>query len=118
MRKRNDVHSRSVEAVIIFTTTPTKADAKRIAKKLVAKRLAACTSILPAVESVFRWEEKITTESESLVMVKTRRSLFEAVAGEIDKLHPYEVPEIIAVTVSEGSSKYLKWIRENTGKRR
>jgi periplasmic divalent cation tolerance protein len=112
-----DVHSHGVETIAIFTTTPTKADARRIVRELISSRLAACASILPRVESVFRWKGKINNEPEFLVIVKTQRSFFRDVAKQIEKLHPYEVPEIIALPVSNGSSKYLKWVKENTSKR-
>ena len=84
----------------------------------MVKKLAACVSILPEIESVFKWNGEVNDESECLVIVKTRRSLFNTVAGRIEKLHPYDVPEIIAFIASEGSSKYLKWIKESTKKRR
>jgi periplasmic divalent cation tolerance protein len=112
-----NVSSHEVETIVIFTTTPTKADARKIVKELVSNRLAACASILPGLESVFRWKGKVNIEPEFLVIVKTRRNLFEEVAKQIEKLHPYDVPEIIALTVSNGSSKYLKWVEENTNKR-
>ncbi|MEM3736940.1 MAG: divalent-cation tolerance protein CutA [Candidatus Bathyarchaeia archaeon] len=100
----------SLEYVTIFTTAPTLEDCERIACALVEERLAACVSIIPNVKSVYWWEGKVDRMSEHIVMIKTVRDLFVAVKDRIRQLHPYRVPEVIAVPVATGSEEYLEWL--------
>jgi len=96
--------------IIILMTAPSKGEARRIASALVRKKLAACGNIIAGVESLFRWKSKIEKAREVLVLLKTKTSLFGDVVSEIERLHSYEVPEIIAVPIAAGNEKYLKWI--------
>lgn len=98
----------------VVTTTPTKEDARRIADRLVEKRLAACVQIVGPIASVYRWRGKIESTEEWQCHVKTRGALREAVEREIRANHPYEVPEIAALPVVAGNADYLAWIDEQT----
>ncbi|HLG22759.1 MAG TPA: divalent-cation tolerance protein CutA [Candidatus Manganitrophaceae bacterium] len=100
--------------VVVFVTTSSKEEGEKIGRYLVENRLAACANILPGVTSIFSWEGKICREEESLVVLKTKRELFQRLAEEVRKLHSYSVPEIIAIPLVEGASSYLEWIRKNT----
>ena len=84
--------------------------AQLIAQTLIEEQLAACVNILPHVTSVYRWQGKIEQDQESLLLIKTRSDRFTKLQETIKKLHPYELPELIAVAVSDGSDDYLRWI--------
>lgn len=89
-------------------------EARQIARHLVEKRLAACASIIPWVESIFYWNDQIDTCQESKVIFKTRKELFEAVKNEILKNTKYEVPEILALPILDGNREYLDWVSRQT----
>lgn len=95
-------------------TTPTFKEARAIGKKLVEEKLAACANIIPRVESVFFWQGRIRQERESLMVIKTQRSVFGRLMKRVKSLHRYSVPEIIALPITRGSKEYLQWIRETT----
>jgi periplasmic divalent cation tolerance protein len=96
----------------VSTTTESKEDAQKIAQYLVEQKLAACVQITGPIESTYRWKSKVETACEWLCLIKTRDNLFEKVQEAIKKLHPYEIPEIIAVPIIEGSREYLKWLND------
>lgn len=98
----------------ISTTTETKEQAQKIAKYLVEQKLAACVQISGPIESTYRWKGNVETASECLCLIKTRKTLFKKVEAAINKLHPYETPEIIAVPIIKGSKEYLNWLDEET----
>ncbi len=100
--------------VMVLVTVPDPKVAGTIAHALVEERLAACVNVLPAVRSIYAWKGEICNEGELLCMIKTRRNLFPAIRERVLDLHPYEVPEIIALPLVEGSESYLDWIAENT----
>ncbi len=100
--------------LIVHCSCPDRETADRIASDLVEKRLAACVSILPSVRSVYRWKGEIQRDEEALLIAKTRRERLEALESRIVELHPYELPEILAVEAAGGSEGYLAWIREET----
>jgi len=100
----------------IRTTTEKRADAERIASALVKKRLAACAQIVGPIKSTYWWKGKIETAREYMCVIKTRRSLYKKVEKAIKALHPYETPEIIALPIVAGSTAYLKWLCEETGR--
>jgi periplasmic divalent cation tolerance protein len=93
-----------------ITTTETKADAQAIANALVEKRLAGCVQIVGPITSTYWWEGKIETAEEWLCVVKSRRDLYEDLEKAIREVHPYDVPEILAVPVTAGSKPYLEWL--------
>jgi periplasmic divalent cation tolerance protein len=100
--------------VVVFVTAPSAEVAANLAKALVAEKIVACVNIVPGLRSIYAWEGKVCDESEVLCVLKTRRSLFWAIRERITALHPYQVPEIIAVPLVEGSTPYLAWLRSET----
>jgi len=101
--------------IVIYITAPDEDEAARIARALVEARLAACVNILRNVRSIYTWQGNIEDDSEVLMVVKTKRNLFDTLSAKVKELHSYDVPEIIALPVVEGSEEYLKWLRESTG---
>ncbi|WP_456404980.1 divalent-cation tolerance protein CutA [Hydrogenimonas sp.] len=95
---------------LVLVTASSMAEAERIAKKVVEKRLAACVNIIPKVRSVYRWEGEVMVEKEALLIVKTTKKSLPKLEKAVKKLHSYEVPEFIAVKIDEGSDDYLKWL--------
>jgi periplasmic divalent cation tolerance protein len=103
-----------IDALQIVTTTGTKADAEKIARGLVERRLAACVQVGGPITSCYRWEGKIEMGEEWLCTVKTRHDLYPQVEAAIKELHPYQTPEILATHVVEGSREYLEWLAAET----
>ena len=103
----------SERILLALSTFPDRGTAQRIANQLVTERFAACANILPAVESIYRWKEKVETENETLVFFKLREDRQSAFQDKLRSLHPYEVPEIIFVPISDGLPEYLRWVVEN-----
>jgi len=102
------------EFALVLVTTGSQEEAERMARALVDSRMAACVNIVPGLRSVYRWEGKIWDEGEFLLLIKTRMALFRQVEGKIKQIHSYEVPEIIAIPIIQGSETYLNWLREST----
>ena len=101
--------------VEITTTTASRDDARRIARTLVEKRLAACVQIRGPIESTYRWQGNVETAEEWQCVAKTRRDLFGEVERAIRELHPYDVPEILAVEIIATSEAYARWLEEGLG---
>lgn len=99
------------EYIQVLTTVEHKADAKKIAKILVEKRLAACVQIIGPLTSYFHWQDKLDSAVEYLCLIKSRDELFEQLETEITHLHPYEVPEILATPITHGNKDYLDWLK-------
>lgn len=99
---------------LVFITCPEK-DSRKIADKLIDKRLAACVNILET-KSIYIWEGKKVEENEALIIAKTRSELFDEVKQEVKSVHPYKVPEIIMINVDSGNVDYLRWIDDSTSK--
>jgi periplasmic divalent cation tolerance protein len=95
-------------------TTGREQEARSIARQLVDERLAACVNIVGPIRSVYRWRDGIEDESEFLLLIKTRASLFTRVERRVIELHSYEVPELLAIAPSGGSAAYLGWLLEST----
>ncbi len=102
------------EVLLVFTNLPDRATAERIADALVTKNLAACVNVLAACASVYRWQGKIEHASEVPLLIKTTRATYPQLESTLRKLHPYEVPEIIALPVSAGLPEYLNWVAQET----
>jgi len=104
------------EHIIVLCTCPDDAAATIIADRLVAERYAACVNIVPGIMSVFQWKDGIEHDDELLLIIKTRQDCYLALESLIQELHPYELPEIIAVSIERGLNEYLEWINQSTGK--
>jgi periplasmic divalent cation tolerance protein len=110
--------AKKVDAILVLVTCKSKAEARRIATALVKKRLAACGNILGVpVSSIYRWKGKIERAKENLLVLKSTRKAFAALEREVTRLHSYDLPEIIAMPVTQGSQKYLAWIGESVGEK-
>ena len=95
---------------IVLCTVPDRDTAEQIATTLVTDRLAACVNIVPGITSVYRWKESVEKASEHLLIIKTHSAVFDTLQDSIKKLHPYELPEVIAVPIKDGLPEYLDWI--------
>lgn len=102
------------DQIVVLTNVPDAATAETIARSLVERRLAACVNILPAVNSVYRWEGKVEQVAESVLLIKSTQSQYAELEKVIVKLHPYDVPEIIALSVAAGLPAYLWWVASET----
>lgn len=96
--------------IVILSACADAEEAERIARALVEERLAACVQILPKVRSIYHWQEKVESAEEYLLLIKTSQARFQAVQERITAMHSYEVPEIIALPITEGWGKYLAWL--------
>jgi periplasmic divalent cation tolerance protein len=118
-RAATDIRSRASrrkakDAILVLTNVPDNKTASRIAHALIEARLAACVNVLAACKSTYHWKGAIESATEIPLLVKTRAALFDAVEAAIRRLHPYELPEVIAVAVVRGFPDYLKWIAAET----
>ena len=102
------------DALVVLVTAPDPEKAAKIARVLVEERLAACGNVLSGLRSIYRWEGKVQDEREALLLLKTTRARFEALRARVLALHPYQVPEVIALPVEAGSAPYLAWIAAET----
>src|SRR5512133_546946 len=102
------------DAVVVLVTAPSADVAATIARALVEERLAACGNVLPAIRSIYRWEGKVQDEAEALLVLKTSRARLEALRDRVLALHPYQVPEVLALPVEAGSAAYLAWLAAAT----
>jgi periplasmic divalent cation tolerance protein len=100
--------------IVVFITAETPGQCRDIADALLANKLAACVNIVPKVQSKFRWQGKIDSANESLLIVKTREALLEKLIASVKSHHSYTVPEIIALPIVGGNKDYLDWIDETT----
>ena len=105
----------SPSPLIILCTCPDLATAERVAETVVGERLAACVNIAPGLTSIYRWEGQIQRDAELLLLIKTRQEVYPLLEARIRELHPYQIPEIIALPIQTGSAAYLDWIAANTG---
>jgi periplasmic divalent cation tolerance protein len=98
----------------VHVTVPDRERAESIARALVGERLAACVNILPGIRSIYRWQGEVHADDEVLCLIKTEAERFAALAERVKALHPYDVPEIIAVEIAAGSAEYLAWVSAET----
>lgn len=104
------------DKIVVLATCGSQKEARKIARALVGRRLAACVNEVGApVTSVYRWKGKVESAKEFLLVIKTTKKRFAALRKAIGELHGYEVPEIIALPIAEGSRAYLDWIAESVG---
>ena len=102
---------------IVLSTAGSEAEARKIARALVERQLAACVNIIPQIESIYRWQGKIEESREWLLLIKTSAENFPGVRDAIRELHSYDLPECIAINIADGSAEYLQWIQSLLGKK-
>jgi periplasmic divalent cation tolerance protein len=98
------------DKIVVFSACSTEEEARRIARKLVADRLAACVTVTPQARSVYRWNGAIEEADECLLVIKSSRALFDRLRTELEKAHTYEVPEVVALPVVDGAPNYMNWL--------
>ncbi len=98
---------------IVLSTAGSEDEGRRIATHLVDAQLAACVNIVPQIESIYRWQSKVESGREWLLIIKTSAQLFPAVRDAIRELHSYQLPECIAINIEDGSSEYLEWLADS-----
>ena len=99
--------------VIVLSTFPTDQDPAAFARTLVDERLAACINVLPPMRSIYRWQGKVEHASEHQLIIKTTAAQVEALKHRLSALHPYDEPELLVLTVSDGAESYLRWLSDN-----
>lgn len=104
--------------VVVFVTASSEDEAAKMAKVLVEETLAGCVNIVRGVRSIYSWQGKIEDESEALLVIKTRQELYGALEEKVREMHSYEVPEVIAFPIVEGSKGYLDWLWDVTAKKK
>ena len=102
------------KCIVVFITVDSQENAQKIASKLLAERKAACVNIIPKVESHYWWQGQIESANELLMIVKTRAALIDELIQLVKEIHPYSVPEIIALPIIGGNNDYLQWIEKET----
>jgi|ERR1017187_2065524 periplasmic divalent cation tolerance protein len=98
---------------IVLSTAGSEEEARKIAHHLVERQLAACVNIVPHIESIYRWQGKMESSREWLLLIKTTAEKFPAVRDAIRELHSYDLPECVAIGIQDGSSEYLEWIGQS-----
>ena len=104
----------TAEEILVFCTAPNIDVAKKIARTLVEKKTAACVSLLPGLYSTYRWQGKVEEAEEISMQIKTSRVRYKELEQLIQSLHPYDVPEIVAIDIKDGLPAYLAWIKDET----
>lgn len=99
-----------MSVIVVFSTFPSEDKAADITRTLVSEGLAACANLVPQVRSIYRWQGELCDERETLAILKTTRERFDALRDRLVALHPYEVPEVIALPVEAGHPPYLDWV--------
>jgi periplasmic divalent cation tolerance protein len=107
--ERGEIHM-DTDYLIVLVTVPTFEDGRKIAQELVGQKLAACVNILPGITSIYSWEGEVCEDAELQLVIKTRGALFSAISDFVKEAHPYDVPEVIAMPISGGSTAYLDWV--------
>lgn len=103
------------DKIVVLVTAGSLRESRTIARKLIESRLAACATITSPVQSIYRWEGKVSKSREYLLIIKTMRNLFDKLKSEVLRLHSYTTPEIIALPIVDGLSEYLQWIESSVG---
>ena len=99
--------------IVVFVTAKDKQEAQKIARRLVEDKLIACANIVDGVKSVFWWQGKTDEADETLLIMKSEKRLFKKIAAAVKALHSYDIPEVIALPIVDGSADYLKWMKES-----
>ena len=103
------------EYCVLLTTCADQASARQLVETLVEEKLIACANLLPQIQSIYRWQGKIETDSEVLVLMKTHRALYVAIENRLKELHDYDVPELLMLKIEAGLPAYLNWLDESVG---
>ena len=103
--------------IVVLMTAPNEAEAESISRAVVEAGLAGCVNIIKDIRSIYKWEGKIEDDKEVLMIAKTVKRQFKALAKKVKEIHSYSVPEIIALPVVDGSEDYLKWLKDTTGRK-
>jgi len=106
--------TRTSGAVVVLVTCPDPATGERLAESLLEEKLAACVNLIPGLTSLYRWEGKLCRDAESLLLIKTRHGKLAALTRRVKALHPYALPEIVALPIVQGSTEYLRWLQDST----
>nr|XP_043618222.1 protein CutA 1, chloroplastic [Erigeron canadensis] len=107
-------NNNTVPSIVVYVTVPNQDAGKKLAASIVKEKLAACVNRVPGVESVYLWQGEIQTDSEELLIIKTRESLLSALTEHVKANHEYDVPEVIALPITGGSIPYLEWLKNST----
>lgn len=105
---------KSMQGCMIYITTETEEEAERIASHAIEERLAACANIIPGMKSVFRWEGKIQTGEEIILILKSRMDLLGRITDRVAELHSFSCPCIVALPIADGNPEFLQWIEDET----
>ena len=108
------IRHRQSQVLVVLVTCPSPAAARRIARALISRRLAACVNVVPGLTSFFWWAGKLARARETLLIIKVPARAFQPLTRAILSLHPYEVPEIVALPVTAGHGAYLRWVLSET----
>ena len=100
--------------IIVYITVPSREVGRQIADALLESKLVACVNIIPEISSIYHWQDSIEQDEELLLIAKTRTALFDRLATTVKRIHPYDVPEVIAMPIVAGSNEYLTWIDVET----
>jgi periplasmic divalent cation tolerance protein len=103
-----------IDALVCLCTCPSLAQARELAHKIVEAQLAACVNVVPGVTSIYRWQGAVCEDAEFLLVIKTQQRAFAALEVLVRAEHPYELPELVAVSISHGSEQYLSWLIDST----
>jgi periplasmic divalent cation tolerance protein len=106
------------DQIVVLVTAPSADEASRMAKLLVSDHLAACVNIVPGVHSIYEWEGELCAETEALMIIKTSQDVYGPLEARLKELHPYSVPEVIALKIDRGSTQYLEWITQTVSARK
>ncbi|HEU5210682.1 MAG TPA: divalent-cation tolerance protein CutA [Longimicrobiales bacterium] len=101
-------------ARVVLVTAPDMNTAETLAERLVDERLAACANIVPGIVSIYRWDEQVQRDDEVLIVLKTEQERVEALRERVVTLHPYDVPEVVVLPITEGHVPYLEWLTRST----
>jgi len=100
------------EFVVVFVTVGSSKEGERLARALVEEQLAACVNRIKGIQSIYRWQGQVEQSEEELLVIKSRRDLFDRLKKRVQELHSYSVPEIIALPIVDGNENYLRWLEE------
>jgi periplasmic divalent cation tolerance protein len=101
------------DKIVVLSTCASEQEAEKLARALVEQRLAACVNVIPGISSFYRWQGNLETATEFLLMIKSSRHRFEQLRSALENLHTYEIPEVIALPIMDGTANYLDWIDHN-----